>query len=989
MRCATASPPPKKTLLKCNYVLFWIARESNRPYGRGRKQIVAARLSGPYAACSMEDVLEMANFSARNRLALAMLVSASAVSLSSAAFAQSVAPEEPSAAVADGADSAEITVTGSRISRDGFSTPTPVTALNEEQLVQTAPSTVADALRAIPALVNTSGPQRNSGTTNGGQAFLNLRSLGAERTLTLLDGRRFVTSALTGSVDANLIPSALIERVDIVTGGASAAYGSDAVAGVVNFILNKTFSGAKLDAHYGITDEGDNQEYKISGAVGTAFAGGRGHIVVAGEYYDTEGARPENRDWSRRGYNFINGPAGGPTRILSPNVLTVGTFGGMILNGNGGTAAANAAIGGVQFLPGGTIAPYSFGSYRSGSQQIGGDGVNSELYQELARPLNRQNIFGRAQFEISSDVTAFVEGQYGLSKTDYVNGTNRNQIGNTLTIRPDNAYLPVSIRNQMLASGVTSLTFVRHSRERGYVHTQNEASTYRYVVGAEGKIADWKWNVYYQHGRSKQNNDILNMMNVPRMNLAVDAVVSGGQIVCRSTLTNPTNGCVPFNVFGEGAPSTAALDYVFGTSNSVSTLDMDNVAANFSGDLMQGWAGPISLAFGAEYRRDKAVVTADDESKKSAWLFGNPQPWSGAANVKEAYVETQIPLLADQAMFDSLDLNAAYRIADYSTSGSISSWKLGLNYVPFKGLRFRGTRSRDIRAPNVNELFSAGRQFTATVNDPFKSNVVVAGLPFLAQGNRSLMPEVANTLTVGAVIEPVQIPGLSLSVDYYDIKVRDAISTVSAQQLVDQCFAGNQFACSQTERNASGNLVRIYQTPINLASAVVNGVDFETAYRTSAGTILGPDTQFSIRTVVSYLGKLQTVVPGSPAINRAGEVGLSPTPHWSGNTQIRLSGDNAGVFLQGRLIGGGKYDVTKTAADLNLLHINPVFYLDAQVSYKLPVMDRGVEVYFDVRNLLDRDPPVAPANANIAMATNSSLYDLLGRTFRLGLRVRY
>lgn len=808
----------------------------------------------------------------------------------------------------------------------------------------------------------------------------------------LLDGRRFVTSALTGSVDSNLIPSALIDRVEIVTGGASAAYGSDAVAGVVNFILNKKFTGVKLDTQYGITDKSDNEEFKVSGAVGTKFADDRGHIVVAGEYFNTKGVLPQNRDWSTKAYNFINGPAGGPTRILSANVLTVGTFGGMILNGNGGSAAANAAIGGIQFLPGGVSAPYSFGSYRSGAQQIGGDGVNSELYQQLARPLKRKNVFARAEFEVTPSIKLFAEGQYGTSFTDYVNGTNRNQIGNTLTIKRDNAYLPANILSQMIAGNITTLTFVRHTRERGYVHTQNEASTSRAVVGAEGLLGDWKWDLYYQHGHSKQHNDILNMMNVPKMNLAVDAVVSNGQIVCRSTLTAATNGCVPFNVFGVGAPSEAAMDYVFGTSTSDSTLNEDNVAANFSGNLLQGWAGPISVAFGGEYRKDKARVTADAESLKSAWLFGNPQPWSGEVSVKEGYIETDVPLLADKTLFEKLDFNAAYRLTDYSTSGSIIAWKAGLSWIPVDGLRFRATRSRDIRAPNVNELFSAGRQFTATVTDPLDPvtrNILRTGLPFLAQGNKSLLPEVANTLTIGAVLEPRAIPGLSLSVDYYDIKVRNAISTISAQQLLDQCAAGNQFACSQTVRDANGTLIKLYQTPINLASAVARGVDIEGSYRTRAGNIIGQDTQFSVRTVVSYLAKLETAVPGSPAIDRAGEVGLSPTPHWSANTQLRLTSDTAGLFLQGRIIGGGKYDVTKTAADQDLLNINPVFYLDAQISYKLPVFDRAIEVYFDVRNLLDKAPPIAPANANIALATNSSLYDMIGRNFRFGTRVRF
>lgn len=924
--------------------------------------------------------MKSSNFPSSGRAFRAFLLGASALTCSVAAQAQ--AGSEDTAEAAD--DDSVILVTGSRIAADGFNAPTPVTALDDQQLTATAPSTVADALRALPSLANTSGPQRNSGTTNGGQSFLNLRSLGSGRTLTLLDGRRFPVSALTGSVDVNLIPSALIQRVEIVTGGASAAYGSDAVAGVVNFILDRRFEGVRLDTHFGVTHHGDNEEFKVSGAFGTSFADDRAHLVVAGEYYDTEGVEPIDRDWSSKGNFFINGPAGGPTRILATNVLTVGTVGGMILNGNGGSAAANAAIGGIQFLPDGTQAPYSFGSYRSGSQQIGGDGINSELLQAIARPLTRHNVFGRLDYEVAPAITIYAEGQYGQSETSYVNGSNRNQIGNVLTIKRDNAFLPQNILDRMVATGVTTLTFLRHSLDRGPVYTVNEASTYRYVLGAEGEVGSWNWDAYYQHGRSKQDNNIYNMMIVPRMTQAIDSIRVNGVAVCR----DQSNGCVAFNPFGENAPSAAALDWTRGTSTSVSTLSMDNAAVNFSGDLLEGWAGPISLAFGAEYRHEDALVTADPLSQSFSFLFGNPQPWSGRVSVKEGYVETNVPLLRDMAIAQELDVNAAARLTDYSTSGSIWSWKVGLSYVPFEGLRFRGTRSRDIRAPNVNELFSGGRQFTATITDPFNNNVVVNGIPTIAGGNPNLVPEVANTLTLGVVVEPLQVSGLSFSVDYYDIKVSNAISTIQPQQLMDQCFAGNAFACSVIIRNGQ-TITRILQAPINLASQHARGLDFELAYRADVGDLIGPNTQFSARAIVGYLDKLEGTVPGSPPVDRAGEVGISPTPHWSGSSQVRLSSDRLGLFVQGRYIGGGAWDITKGPNDVDLQHISAQVYFDTQVSYRLPYLDDGVELFVDVRNLFNNSPPIAPANANIAFATNTALYEMIGTNFRVGARVRF
>lgn len=897
--------------------------------------------------------------------------------------------EQATADAASPADGSDIVVTGSRIGRTGFTAPTPVTALSEQQLVQASPSTVAESLRTLPALVNTSGPQRNSGTVNGGQSFLDLRSLGPTRTLTLVDGRRFVTSALTGSVDVNLIPAALIQRVEVVTGGASAAYGSDAVAGVVNFILDTNYSGVKLDGYYGFSQRGDNREVKLQGAAGTDFAGGRGHVVIAGEYFDNDGALPGKRGWSSQGNNFIVGPAGGPKQISRSNVLTVGTIGGMFLTGTGGTAAANAQFAGIQFLPDGSTAPYSFGSYRSGGQQIGGDGINTELIQQLVRPLQRQNVFARAEYEVAADTKVFVEGLYGRSTTDYVNAYNRHQFGNPLTIRADNAFLPAALRAQAALAGVTGFTFLRHSNERGFVHTENEAQTQRYVAGAKGVLGSWKWDAYYQYGYSKQQTDILNVENVPRFTAAIDAVFSPtGQIVCRTTLTNPTNGCVPFNPFGANRASEAALDYTRGTSSSTSRLRQHVFGGNLSGKVLDGWAGPISLAVGGEWRRDRAEVTADPFSVAGAYLFGNPQPWSGGYTVKEGYVETVVPLLDNSPLGKNLELNAAGRVTDYSTSGSIWSWKAGLSYTPFEGLRLRGTRSRDIRAPNVSELFNAGRMQTASPTDPFRGGAIAQGIPITLGGNPALRPETAKTLTVGLVLEPTQVPRLSFSVDYYNIKINDAIQTVTPQQLLDQCFGGNQLACSQTIRDGNGVLTRVLGIPINLALQQARGVDMEMAYRFDLGTLVGENSKLSLRGLVAYLDKLESTVPGSPAIDRAGEVGLSPTPHWAGNASANLSSDLASLYLQGRLIGGGAYDVTKTAADLDLLHIKPQFYLDGQLSMKLPPADGKVELYLDIRNILDHDPPFAPGAGNIAIATNAALYDLVGRNFRFGVRVR-
>jgi outer membrane receptor protein involved in Fe transport len=900
------------------------------------------------------------------------------------AFAQDAAAND-AAAASDAADS-DIVVTGSRIPRAGFTAPTPVTVLASDQLAKTSPSTLADSLRQLPSLTNSSGPQRNSGTTNGGQTFLNLRSLGATRTLTLLDGRRVVATNLTGSVDVNMMPAGIVQRVEVVTGGASAAYGSDAVGGVVNFILDRNFAGVKGEVTSGISEEGDNQEFRATLSGGLSFAGGAGHFLVSGEYFKNKGVETGAREWARQGVGFINNPAGTPGLILQRDVRTVGTYGGLIIAGVGGTAANNALFRGIQFLPDGSPAPYDFGTMTTSTLQVGGDGVPTELIQEINRPLERGSLFARASFDVSDAVNIYAEGLYGASTSTVNNSVNRHQTANPFTIQRDNAFLPDSIRDQMTAAGVTALTMLRFSRERGFVVTKVDSETIRGTIGADARIGSLELSAYYQYGRTVQDNATLNDEITARFTQAIDAVVdpANDQIVCRSTFANPGNGCVPFNVFGEGAPSDAALDYTRGVSASHAVVQQDVAAINLAGPLFEGWAGPISFAVGGEYRVERARVTSDALSQQGAYLFGNPSPWTGKYNVKEAYAELVVPLLRDVPLVRELELNAAGRITDYSTSGSVETWKVGLSYKPFDDLRFRGTRSRDIRAPNLSELFQAGRQSTSSVNDPENGNARILGIPTINTGNPDLKPEIADTLTFGAIYSPSWLPGFNISADYYDIKIADAIGSIGAQTAVDQCFQGVQAACAPIVRDQNNNIIRFDAFPINLASAKTRGVDIEASYRTQ----VGPGT-LNIRALAAYLARQETTTPGAAPIDRAGEAGLSPFPRWKGAAQVNYHTERVGAFLQLRYVGSGRYDVTRGPNAIDLQHIPAQAYLDGQISFKPQVGDGSFELYLNVRNILGNEPPFAPAAGNIPVAVNTSLHDVYGRQFRLGARFKF
>lgn len=909
-------------------------------------------------------------------------------------------PRAPEAGAADaGPSAADIVVTGSRVARPGFTSPTPVTALSSAELAKSSPSTVSEALRTLPALTNTSGTQRNSGSAGGGQSFLNLRGLGATRTLTLVDGRRFVSTNITGSVDANLIPSALIQRVDVVTGGASAAYGSDAVAGVVNFVLDSRYEGIKASAQYGLTSHDDNHEFVATLTGGTAFAGGRGHLVVSGEYFENKGIRGDARDWARSGYQVITNPTGNgteanPTQILSPNVRLVTSYGGLILNGNGGTAAANASFRGISFGPGGVPQAFDFGTLTTAGTQVGGSGVDNAIIQQINRPLTRKAIFARASFDITPEWSLFGEGSYGEVRSDYINGPNvhNSNAAQTafITIRQDNAYLPDSIRNQMIASGVTSLTMTRWDLEDGKTHTDNRNRTTRLVGGFEGRIGDWKLDGYYQWGQNRNTNIVKTTNKITNFNLATDAVrAPDGSIVCRSTLTSPGNGCVPFNPFGVGSPSSASLAYVNGDSPAYIRTTQQAAALNLSGEPFSTWAGPVSLAVGAEYRRETARVESDALSLLNGYKIGNQQPWSGAYSIREFYAETVVPLANDMPMLRLVEANAAVRRTHYSTSGSVTTWKGGLTYKPIEDLRLRITRSRDIRAPNLNELFSKGRQSVSTVRDPFRNNVIASNISSLTTGNPNLRPEIANTLTYGGVYSPSWAPGLQLSVDYYRIKIDGAIATVTDQVALDQCFEGSADFCALSSRDANGNLTGFRSSPINYSQLLTSGIDIEASYAVPMASMFDWwKGQLNLRAVANRVNHFTTSAPGLVTRDVAGSI-VDSQPHWRAQGQLDYTLDGLNLTLIGRYVGSGTYDKSRSPAQLGFRDVAAQAFLDGQISYKLPQLGRNGQIYLNVRNILNTDPRIAPLAGNLVIVTNPFLYDTTGRMFRFGVRASF
>lgn len=918
-----------------------------------------------------------------------------------------VLAQEQKAAEADSAvpSDFEITVTGSRIQRDGYQAPTPLTVISAADIETSAPANIADFVNEIPSLVGSVTPANSNLNISAGTAgvnALNLRALGTARTLVLLDGQRSVGSTLGGLVDVNTFPQGLIKSVEIVTGGASAAYGSDAVSGVVNFILDKDYKGLKGSVESGISTYGDAPNYRATLTAGTSFADGRGHLLLNGEIAIKEGLHSVPRDWNNRGWYTVNNPAyavgnGAPERlVVSGAGLSLATRGGII---------TNTALRGTTFGPGGVVGQFNYGTVRD-PWMIGGDWQSTQVngFQSLDPEENRKSAFGRLSFDVSDSVNLFVQASYARSENLGYLGVQLNQ-GN-VTIRSDNAFIPASVRTQLADLNISQFSLGTTNADLPIRKSDTQRELQRYVVGANGDFDMFgsaaRWDVYYQKGISNTREMARDITNNARLALAQDAVfapvgnalgVAPGTIVCRSSLTNTTNGCVPLNRMGIGVASPQALAYVLGDPFRRQRFEQDVFAANLSFDAFTLPAGPVSVAIGGEHRREKVSGTVDAQYQ-SGWFVGNFLPTTGSYNVTEAYLELLVPV------FEGLDLNGAVRGTDYSTSGYVTTWKAGLTYEPIPDIRFRATRSRDIRAPNLGELFSAGSTRINVLIDPTQNNASVqfAGT---TRGNPLLKPEIADQWGVGVVLQPRFLSGFALSVDYYDIKINGAIDSVNAQTIVDRCAEGVQAFCTAVVRgpNAFGNNLQVFESPFNFASQRARGIDFETSYRASLGTADLTLRGMATRYIENHFDNGITA-----PTDTVGQNAPAGTPKWLYRIQGTYARENFTLNLTGRGVSSGVYDTsftecssgcpasTVTSRTINNNRIPGAFYLDSSVTFDVKSGANEMQFYLAISNLLNKDPAVvAPGPAGSAYATpatNQSLYDLLGRTYRVGVRFK-
>jgi len=940
-----------------------------------------------------------------------------------AAFALADAPERAAsapapAAVETAAPSPElesvdqVVVTASRVARTGFTAPTPTTVIGSAQIEQRGATNVATILYDVPAF--RPSPPGSMAAANGGALYADLRSLGAARTLVLVDGRRFVPSA---AVDLNQFPTILIDRTEVVTGGASAQWGSDAIAGVVNLILKNRFEGFQANVQGGISTYGDYREYRGAFIAGRKFLDGRAHLVVSADYVNNTGissyyARP----WGQKEYNLVTNPCplqaatsatcptggnGLPTRLISGNVhLSTMTPGGIITSG---------PLRGIEFLPGGTPSRFQYGDLVGGVTMIGGQQYGNTFGGTLgiAAPTLRNSFYTHGEFEITPRVTAWAEGSHAYSQVRNSSLVGKDQgpttvlgtqsVANALVIRNDNAYLPAAIRQQMAAAGVTFVNMGRINFDLGPQKPYLRNFTTRIAGGLRGEIAGWKWDANYQYGLNRYRQYIFNDRIEANWLKAVDAVVApagnaagiaAGTIVCRSTLTDPRNGCAPANIFGEGSISSAAHAYTHGTAWAQSRYSQNSFAGNVTGEPFSTWAGPVSVAFGGEYRKERQVAVSDPISQANGFNLGNTKAIAGEFDVKEGYFEAVVPLAKDMAFAKSLDFNGAVRRADYSSVGGATTWKVGGTWDVNGQVRLRIGQSRDFRAPNINELYASPFFQTNTISD-----AALGGASYLVAqntvGNPNLKAEIADTFTAGVVATPAFLSGFQASLDYYDIDLQGAISSINIQNIVTRCNSGLPGYCDYVTRDpATGRISAVALVQLNLSSVKTSGLDLEMSYRFPLSRVSDSmPGNVTLRMLGTYLRKF-VVDDTILVVDRAGEVGRNSTfngPRFRATGSVTYSVGGFTGTAQVNYVGGGNYDNTWGPRDILDNRIDGRAYLHLQTQYNV---NETLQVFGTVNNVLNTAPPAVPNVGGGSSPFNGAFYDSIGRTFTVGVRYR-
>jgi len=880
------------------------------------------------------------------------------------AMAQDTGAQDTSTRAGTGSD---IIVTGSRIQRGGFDLPTPTTVIGEEELRLGDRPSIAQALNDIPQFRPTQTPATTTGNTNSGASTADLRGLSPVRTLTLLNGHRF-----TGSNDLNTIPQNVVKRVDVVTGGASAAWGSGAVAGVVNIILDDDLTGLKAGFNTGISSRGDGLRYGGDLAWGTDFADGRGHFMVSGEYQKDRGA-----------FDRASRPAlaSGVFQRANGQLVLADDLNFTILNRGGSILSLTASPYNLIFNPDGSVGPLPLGSESFGQLTNGGSGQHVYDYLSVSAPYERINGFARASYEFSPALKVWAHASFNQMKGDFGFFPDTP----VAVIMPDNAFLTQTAKNQLAAAGVAGpfllgriLDDVGPDKILNYSYTRRNIEA---AVGLEGSFGgSWKYDVYYNHGELRNDQTLANQRITANFNKAVDSILVGGVPTCRvnadASTANDDAACKALNLLGNGNISDAARAYAFGAGGTISTTKLDTAGFSISGQPFSLWAGPVDIAAGGDFRWEEFVTNrVDPLSLARALTPLSFAATNGGFNVKEFFGEINVPLF-DAEGVAKLDVNGAARYSDYSNSGGIWTWKGGATLRLVNDILLRAVYSRDIRSPSIAELFTGRATNIAPVNDPYRSNEQVPSVTSFTGGNPTLNPETSNTLTLGGSYSPGFAPGLRFSVDYYKIKIKGVIITPTNQQVVDRCFAElptDNLCGGVLTRGPNGSIATLNRTFTNLAEYKTDGLDMEVAYRMPLGA-----GALNMRVLATHVFELN--LAGQEIAGVVGGDTPFSTPKWRFTGMFGYEDDSIGLDGRVRYVGGGIYSRQLGPNGQPILgrEISARTYVDLGARFKIK---GGFTFYMNVNNVFDRDPPKAQyVNPN---------YDVMGRYYSAGVKLNF
>jgi outer membrane receptor protein involved in Fe transport len=936
----------------------------------------------------------------------------------------------------------DIIVTGSRIRRAETDFPNPITSVTAAAIEQSGRTNLVDLLVQTPALLGSSTSADNSGSTAGfgttGVNLLDLRNLGTNRTLTLVDGRRHVAGLPgTAAVDVNTIPVDLIERVDVLTGGTSAVYGADGVSGVVNFILKRNFEGISARFQSGISEEGDGGNKYGAVTIGKNFADGRGNVALAYEFNQDDRINSFARSFTgdpQTSIGLVRNPADIPD---SPSVFDRVLFNNLRYADSSRNGAIDVDFDGIpDFTGDGAI--YDRGTLLPGSGGLtqGGDSTPTAGYQGDLQPLNRRHVVnGLASFEISPALRLFGEGKY--VKTHAFSVAQPTYDFYTY-ISPDNPFIPTNIA----AVAPDGVLLSRDNYDLGIRGETVDRQTLRGVVGADGKISDHAtYEVSYVYGRTRTRNQSDNNRLSDRYFAALDAVTDPltGRPTCRSNL-NPTgnidpenfdqpavtftpganSGCVPLNFFGENRSDPAAVAFATADQVSRSTITQQAVSGSISGDFGSIFTlpgGSVGFAVGAEYRRETSSSNPDAAYVQGLILDGSQiLPESGKFDVKEVFGELNVPLMKNARFAETLSFGAAVRLSDYSTVGKTTTWSVNGVYAPIRDISFRGTLSQAVRAPNIGELFGATSGTFSFIDDPCDPQNVSEGTQFRAAncaatlqatgltptqiadfsptsdpqatqslpgrvgGNRDLSEETAKTWTAGVVFRPQFLRGLTASFDWYNIRIRGAINTPTAQELVELCVDQPTLAnvyCANVQRDPASGYVNDYLvTPANVAAFRTSGADVKINYQFKPGNL----GTFNLRLSGGYLDTLNFVPTVGADVDNDREEAFAPKYSATGDLTW-TSGPvtvNYGInwFSKTRRYTTEQLGANPDLSDPKFFWYKEKWEHEMQVSFN--VQDRFT-FYAGANNLFDEKPDIAASSYPISA---------LGRYLYAGARIK-